>query len=429
MTYRPTKAQIEAAKMLAGPASNVLLRGGSRSGKTFKIVDYMVTVAKCFPRSRQLAARKTTISVRQSIGFDTLPTVLRLCHSDFGVRHNKTDNVFIFENGSEIWLAGLDDEERVDKILGKEYCTIFVNECSEVAWKTIQTLRSRLAQNVLGLRNKFICDCNPTVRSHWSNRLFIEKKDPDSPLVPIKKPENYVSMRINPVDNAENLPDSYFDDILDQYSGRFRQRFVDGEYQDENENALWRPSMIDPYRVGEIPNDLDRIVIGVDPAVTANEGSDETGIIIAGAKKIGKDVHFYVLDDWTLRAPVKTWAARVVQAARKFKANFIIAETNNGGDTVCFAIRNMMDETISARVPVIKEHAKQGKLVRAEPVSLLYAKGLVHHVGEFQLLENQLCEYTGALGEDFPDRLDALVYAILYLSKPAAKIVVGHYSG
>lgn len=390
----------------------------------------MVTVAKCFANSRQLIARKTTTSVRQSIGLDTLPTVLRLCHSDIGVKHNKTDNVFVFENGSEIWLAGLDDAERVDKILGKEYATIFVNECSEVAWETILTLRSRLAQNVPGLRNKFICDCNPTVRSHWSNRIFIEKKNPDSPLVPIKNPENYVSMRINPVDNAENLPDSYFDDVLDQYSGRFRQRFVDGEYQDENEYALWKQStMIDPFRVGEAPKDLDRIVVAVDPAMTANEGSDETGIIIAGAKKIGKDIHYYVLADWTLRAPVKTWASRVVAAAREFHANFIIAETNNGGDTVAFAIRNMMDETIYRRVPVIKEHAKQGKMLRAEPVSLLYAKGLVHHVGEFQLLENQMCEYTGTLGEESPDRLDALVYAILYLSKPSAKIVVGHYNG
>lgn len=428
--YKPTPAQLEAAKLLTGPAGNVLLRGGARSGKTFKIVEYMVAVSLMFPNTRQLIARNSALSVRQSVGEDTFKKVMRLSFPDVEYLHNKSDGVFRFANGSEIWLAGLDNDDRVDKILGKEFCTIFINECSEVKWDTIKTIKTRLAQKIIGLRNKFIFDCNPTTRAHWSYRLFIEKVNPDSTKMPLRNSDNYVTMKINPIDNAENLPEEFLSETLGDLTGKAKSRFVDGEYSNDNEFALWKMStMIEPFRVAEVPSDLDRIVIGVDPALTANEGSDETGIIVAGAKRIGKDVHYYVLADRTIKAPVKTWASRVITAAREFHANFIVAETNAGGDTVVFAIRNMMDAATANRIPVIKEHAKHGKLVRAEPVSLLYAKGLVHHVGDFPDLEAQMYDYTGVIGEESPDRLDALVYAILYLSKPASKIAVGYYNG
>src|SRR5262249_38389177 len=61
--------------------------------------------------------------------------------------------------------------------------------------------------------------------------------------------------------------------------------------------------------------------------------------------------------------------------------------------------------------------ASRGKVLRAEPVSALYEQGLVHHVGRFAVLEDQLCAFTtaGYRGEGSPDHADALVFAITEL--------------
>jgi len=56
--------------------------------------------------------------------------------------------------------------------------------------------------------------------------------------------------------------------------------------------------------------------------------------------------------------------------------------------------------------------ASRGKIARAEPVAALYERGLIHHVGAFPRLEDQMCGFTGAARHPSPDRLDALVWAL-----------------
>ena len=427
-TYRPTPAQINAARVLLGDAKNVLLYGGSRSGKTFAIVDYICTIAKMFPQSRQLITRKTLLAVRQSVGQDTMVNVCRDAHPNEQFIVHKADNYFTHENGSEIWMFGLEDHERADKILGKEFCTIYCNEASELSWDSVQIVRSRLAQNVPKLANRFICDCNPPSKSHWLYKLFIQKQHPTTNL-PLHNPENYASMRLNPVDNKANLNDDYFTNVLDGFTGRFKKRFVEGEFTDDNEFALWkRASMIDPYRVAQMPSDLERIVIGVDPGTTNNENSDATGIIAAGVKTIGADDHFYILGDRTVRTTINDWAAAVVNYYQELQANYVIAETNQGGDMVEYALRNSTNSAIGRNMPIIKVHAKKSKLLRAEPVSQLYEQGRVHHVGELNDLEDEMCDYIGDANQDSPNRLDAMVYAVLALMERPAKVIQGDFT-
>ena len=157
--------------------------------------------------------------------------------------------------------------------------------------------------------------------------------------------------------------------------------------------------------------EMERVVIGVDPAVTSKEGSDLIGIVGAGCRKIRDEMHYYILGDWSLSGTPHEWATIVTNKYKELEAYRVVAEVNNGGDLVEDTLRNS-DRRISYR----SVHASRGKIVRAEPIAELYERGLVHHVGRFPEQERQMCEYCGFEKEKSPDRMDALVWALTYLS-------------
>lgn len=155
-------------------------------------------------------------------------------------------------------------------------------------------------------------------------------------------------------------------------------------------------------------NRFHRIVIGVDPAMTHHENSDETGIIVAG---LGVDNHFYVLDDLSGRYRPTEWAEKVGEAYAYYKADRVVAEVNQGGDLVEATLR-----LVHRRLSYKGVRATRGKIVRAEPIAALYEKGRVFHRQCFQKLEDQMCRFTGERHEGSPDRLDALVWALTELA-------------
>ena len=312
-----------------------------------------------------------------------------------------------FPNGSEIWFGGLD---KGDKILGNEYATMYFNEISDISYDQVETAYSRNAQKCDGLVNRFYYDCNPTGKSHWSYKLFEDGVNPADNKA-VLHPELYAHMRMNPIDNMENLSDTYLQS-LEMLSSRKKARFLRGEWQDDNENALWkRDSMINPFRMKSAPANLDRDVVGVDPALTKKDTSDLTGVVIAGCKRIKGEMHYFVLDDRSLIGSPSEWAGTAVNAYHEYEADRVVAETNQGGDMVEQTIRN-----IDRRIAYRGVRATRGKIVRAEPIAELYERGLVHHVGEFQLLEDEMCSYCGFDNEKSPDRMDALVWALTELS-------------
>jgi phage terminase large subunit-like protein len=208
-------------------------------------------------------------------------------------------------------------------------------------------------------------------------------------------------------ENRDNLAAKFFSRVRSKYEGtRLGRQELHGEILDDNPDALWNRS--DILHVAGLPDgvDLVRIVVGVDPAVTANKDSAETGIIVVG---LGSDGHAYVLDDMSLRGSPASWAAEVVTAYRKHKADRIIGEVNNGGDLVEMAIR-----THDRNVSYSSVRASRGKYTRAEPIAALYEQHRVFHVGQFADLEDQMCEWNPTEGVS-PDRIDALVWAITEL--------------
>lgn len=218
------------------------------------------------------------------------------------------------------------------------------------------------------------------------------------------KRDDVAVVRGTTYENAAHLSPVFLDQIVRQYEGtRLGRQELNAEILDDNPGALWKRSQIDSLRVAGHP-DLVRVVVAVDPAVSANENSDLTGIVVCG---IGKDGEGYVLDDVSgIYTPLE-WGRRVISAYHEWKADRVVAEVNQGGDLVEANLKGL-----EASLPFTAVHATRGKQVRAEPIAALYEQGRVHHVGMLAKLEDQMCDWDPALSARSPDRMDALVWAL-----------------
>lgn len=414
-----TARQIEAQRVMAGPAKHVLVYGGSRSGKTRLIVRAIIVRALKAAGSRHAILRFRFNHVKASIGQDTLPKVMAEDFPNVSLRLNKEDWIGYLPNGSEIWLGGLDDKDRTEKILGLEFATIFLNEVSQIPWTSREMAVTRLAQNVTEevdgnkrqLRLRMFYDCNPPSKAHWSYRAFIEKRDPETRTA-LKNPDDYAAIQVNPKDNAANLPREYLDS-LSSLSGRAQRRFLLGEFGDATPGALFAEDDVDKWRVtdGKVP-DFVRIVVAVDPSGsgdTDNADNDAIGIVAAA---LGTDGNGYLLEDATVKAGPKTWGDVATTMYERHEADCIVGEVNYGGEMV----RNVI-QTARPKTPFRSVTATRGKVVRAEPLSALVEQGKIRHVGLFPELEEELFGFTtnGYTGSGSPNRADAYVWAFTAL--------------
>jgi phage terminase large subunit len=178
-----TPKQEEIAALLAGPAKHSLIYGGSRSGKTFALCWAIANRAIKAPGSRHAIFRRHGVAVKQSIGKDTFPKVMALAFPGVALKWHDQDGYFTVGDGSEVWLAGLDDKERVDKVLGKEFATLYFNEASEIPYASYIVAQTRLAQKVARFDGQILplrsfVDLNPTARQHWTYRLYVDGVEP-----------------------------------------------------------------------------------------------------------------------------------------------------------------------------------------------------------------------------------------------------------
>lgn len=221
-------------------------------------------------------------------------------------------------------------------------------------------------------------------------------------------------------DNRANLSEAFFREIARFEGTRLGRQELLGELLTDTPGSLWTLDRIDRLRVGQSP-DMERIVVAIDPATThvpKEEGNgetsdprarrkkkrpDETGIIVAGR---GVDGLFYVLADRSCSLSPAGWARRALKAFNDFKADRIVAETNQGGEMVEETLR-----AIDSDAPISLVHAKRGKVTRAEPVAALYEQKRARHVGCHRELEDQLTTYVEGESDFSPDRMDAMVYA------------------
>ena len=412
MKFALTAKQIEACELLGDDATHTMLYGGSRSGKTFVLLRAMMMRAMN-KTSRHVCLRYRFNHIKGSIIYDTLPKMVKACFPGvWETSHlDKSDWFLRLSNGSEIWFGGLDDKERTEKILGMEYSTIFFNECSQISWQARNIAITRLAQRS-GMLLRAYYDANPPSEAHWTYRLFITKRDPET-RTGVKDPNNYASLTMNPADNAANLPASYIKE-LESLPERMRRRFLLGLFSATGENALWSYELLDKCRVleGSLP-DMAKVVISVDPSGCAGEEdsrSDEVGIVVVG---LGTDGKAYLLEDLSGKFGPAEWGRQVVAAYDRYDADVVVAEVNYGGAMVAEIIRGARAPG-DLKIPFREVHASKAKHIRAEPISALYEQGKVIHGGYFEKLEDQLLGFStaGYTGDRSPDRADALIWAI-----------------
>ena len=358
-------------------------------------------------------------AVKTAIVLDTLPKMMKLCYPQVPYKIDKTDWYVTLPNGSEIWFGGLDDKERTEKVLGKEFATVYLNEASQISYSARNMLLTRLAQQT-GLALKEYVDANPPTQSHWLYALWEKHLEPKSGE-PLVDPGDYATMLLNPDSNRHNLAPEYLAQ-LEALPEKERRRFLLGEYLSAVDGALWsadrfrRAAAVTDANIDEIRRSLKRIVVAVDPSGCSgeeDERSDEIGLVVGGIDHAG-DGH--LLEDASGRYSPEGWGRMAVSLFGKWQADKIVAERNYGAAMVESTIR-----ASRANVPVAMVTASRGKHVRAEPVAALYEKQRVIHHGRFPDLEDQLCQFSAAgyQGARSPDRADAWVWA-------ATELMLGH---
>lgn len=225
-------------------------------------------------------------------------------------------------------------------------------------------------------------------------------------------------------DNEDNLPESFFRQIVSRYEGtRLGAQEIYARILEDNPDALFQRERVHMTRLAQIPEDA-KITIGavaLDPAVTSGEEAADTGIIAGwSARYLGK-THYFITHDFTCHETPLRWAKIAINAYNRLSLNMIVGEVNNGGDLIKTVLKQ-----VDMNIRFKSVRASRGKAIRAEPISALYDQNLVHHIGVFPKLEDQMCTWSPDLPEKSPDRLDALVWLLTYLSKTGGAKATGY---
>lgn len=277
--------------------------------------------------------------------------------------------------------------------------------CDELPyWRDAQACWDQLQFGLrLGQRPRAVVTCTP--RPTALVRALIK-----DPRVRVTKGTTY--------DNAANLAAPFMAAVTRAYEGtRLGRQELNAEILDDNPGALFKQAQIDALRVTALPTTLTRVVVAVDPAVSANEDSDQTGIVCAAIAPCWSlpacqgAVHGFVMDDVSGIYTPAEWATLTAEVYGRRRADLVVGEVNNGGDLVEANLRGSGNANLNYKAV----HASRGKAIRAEPISGLYEQGKAHHVGIHPKLEDEQTQWDPQAGMRSPSRLDALVWALTEL--------------
>lgn len=300
-----------------------------------------------------------------------------------------------FPSGAVGIIRSADEPER---LRGPQFTKFWADEIC--AWRFLKEAWDQL---MFGFR----------VRSNALQGVITTTPKPSRVLNSILKNPRTVVTRGSSYENRSNLAEAYFQEVIAPYEGtRLGRQEINAEILEDTPGALWTAALIDETRIRRDDihwGNIVRVVVAIDPAVSANEESDETGIVVVALLISG---HVLVLDDASCRESPLGWARIAVAKLKEHRGDRIVAEVNNGGDLVEANIR-----VAEPNAPFSKVWAAHGKVTRAEPVSAAYEQRRVHHVGVFADLESQMTTYVPGVTKS-PDRMDALVYGVTELLFP-----------
>lgn len=335
--------------------------------------------------------------------------LVSISSDDFLPKYEPSKRRLMWPNGAQ---AIMYSAEEADRLRGPQHEIAWCDELA--AWKNPDTWDMLQFGLRLGPHPQSVITTTPK---------------PTPFLKRIMKLKGIVITRGSMLDNRGNLPNTFIQAILDRYQGtRLGKQEIDGMYLDQIEGALFNETDIMRRPAGPKPiDDYDRIAVAVDPAVSAGEGSNETGIVVCGSYDSGRFAD--VLEDVSGHYKPNEWADVAIGLYRKWKADRVLGETNNGGDLVEYTLRHARG---GDSVKFTKLHSSRGKRLRAEPVSALYEQHRVTHTQYFEQLEEQMATFNpedDAKKGESPDRVDALVFALTWLiverRQPRLRIIHG----
>jgi len=372
-----------------------LITGGRGSGKSFTVNLFLLNLTY-EPNHVILFTRWTLVSAHISIIPEFIDKIELMGKSaDFEITQSEIVNK---KTGSKILFKGIKTSQgtataNLKSISG--VTTFVLDEAEELVNEDVFD-RIDLSIRAINNPNRVILIMNPSYKSHWIYKRFVKDKN-----------DNCLHIHTTYLHNKKNLSLSFIEQaelVKSQNELRYKHLFL-GEWLEDAEGMLWNRQIIERLRVDEKPQ-LKRIVVAIDPAVTANAESDETGITVQGIDMAGNG---YVIEDLSGKYSPNEWAKVASQAVKNHNADCIVAEKNQGGDMVTSVLR-VYDKT--TRVKLVT--ATKGKYVRAEPIYSLYEQGKIFHIGNFPILESQMITFDPDKGKS-PDRVDALVWGFTEL--------------
>ena len=317
--------------------------------------------------------------------------LLSILNEETIANYNRSLGEVVLHNGSRFKTFSADSPER---LRGPQHHRAWCDELG--SWKYTETWDQLMFGLRLGQNPKVVITTTPK---------------PIPIIKELAKRKDVLVTSGSTFENEKNLADAAVIALRERYAGtRLGRQELFAEILEDVEGSLWSRDMLQNamLKYNEKLPDFKRVVVAVDPAVTANKDSNETGIVICATDHKGQ---YYVLNDISGVYTPDTWAKKTVEAYESYKADKVIAEVNNGGDLVQKVVK-----TVDPNVNYKAVRATRGKFVRAEPIAALYEQKRVKHVNRFSLLEDQLCTYNPEISSVSPDRLDALVWGLTELS-------------
>jgi len=375
-----------------------MVTGGRGSAKSFHVSTFLLNLTY-EPGHVILFTRWTLVSAHISIIPEYLEKIDMLnLEKDFTITKQEIINN---TSGSRIVFRGIKTSQgtATANLKSIQGVTTWVLDEAEEMHDEDAFDRIDLSIRHKSLPNRVVAILNPASRDHMLYGKFFAKHRADTTYI-----------HTTYLDNAHNLSESFLDAAERTRQTnylRYEHIFL-GHWIDSASGLLWDLELIDKHRVEKTPG-LKRIIVAIDPAVTTNQDSDETGLVLLSQ---GEDDHYYILEDNSGKYTPQEWGAVAKETADSAKADAYVAEGNQGHDLVASNLRSV---DTSRRVKMVR--ATRGKHVRAEPIYALYERGLVHHVGQFTSLEKQMVSWNPEKGTSSPDRVDALVWGLSELSK------------
>ena len=374
-----------------GDWSNWLYIAGRGAGKTRTAAEWLALQAIRADKTRWAVVAPTFADARDTCLEGESGLIAVLNRYDELDQYNRSQGALTLKNGSRIKIFSGEEPER---LRGPQHHGAWVDELA--AFRYLQETWDQLQFGLrLGQHPQVVVTTTPKPRGLLKELMT-------------RTDNTVVITRGSTFDNAANLAPTALLELRARYEGTtLGKQELYGEMIDVVDGALFTRQQIDDNRSDKPIGRIMSTVVSVDPAVTNNDSSDETGIVVCASDDQGNG---YVLADLTMKGRPDQWANATINAFDQWKCDCIVVEVNQGGDMVAQTLR-----TVRSLLPIKEVRATKGKRLRAEPIAAMYEQGRIHHLGTFPQLEDQMCTWVPDEGKS-PDRLDAMVHGFTYLT-------------